>query len=333
MTAFGILLLSVAAAALCAAALLALFTLYTARKVEAVLPPAGRFVDVPGARLHVRETGEAGPAILLVHGLAGQLSHFTYGVTAPLAERFRVVAVDRPGCGWSTRTGATPADLASQAEALAALIDQLGLEKPLVVGHSLGGAVALALAVAHPDKVGGLALLAPLTHMRDQVPPVFASLAIASPRVRRLVAWTVATPGAIASSRATLAQVFGPEATPADFGTRGGGLLGLRPAAFLAASDDLQSLPGCLPGLQQRYGELRMPVSVLYGRDDRILDWQHDGQALVNKVAGARLELIAGGHMLPVTQPAACAAFIAAAALACGSGPNTFSNAAGTRTG
>jgi pimeloyl-ACP methyl ester carboxylesterase len=104
---------------------------------------------------------------------------------------------------------------------------------------------------------------------------------------------------------------------PADFGTRGGGLLGLRPKAFLGASADLQALPEALPQLQARYGQLRMPVRVLYGRGDRILDWQVNGQALVDKAPDARLELVDGGHMLPITHPQLCADFIEATARAC----------------
>jgi pimeloyl-ACP methyl ester carboxylesterase len=295
-----------------AAALCAMFTLFTARKVAALLPPKGEFVEVAGARLHLRDTRGKGPPILMIHGLGGQLAHFTYAVTGHLSGRFRVVAVDRPGCGWSTR--AAGADLPTQAAALAALIDRLGLERPLVVGHSLGGAVALALALDHPDKVGGLALLAPLTHIQEHVPPVFKGLTIASPRLRKLVAWTLAIPASITGSAKTLEQVFGPEAVPKDFATRGGGLLALRPSAFLAASEDLQALPASLPAQEARYGTLRVPLGILYGKDDRILDWRANGQALAAKVTGARFELIEGGHMLPITSPAACADFIAAMA-------------------
>ena len=310
-----VLILVVAALAVLLAAICFLFTLFTARKVESILPPKGAFVDVPGARLHYRESGQGhGPAILMIHGLGGQLAHFTYGVAGRLAGRYRVVAVDRPGCGWSTRAEGAQADLSTQAAALAALVDHLGLARPLVVGHSLGGAVALALALEHPDKVAGLALLAPLTHMPDDVQPVFKGLTIASPGLRKLVAWTLAIPASIRSSAGTLEQVFGPEAVPKDFGTRGGGLLGLRPGAFLAASSDLQALPARLPALQGRYGLLRIPVGVLYGKDDRILDWRANGQALADKVPGARLELIEGGHMLPITNPDACAGFIEAMA-------------------
>lgn len=297
----------------------ALFTLWTARKVESVLPPSGRFVDVPGARLHVRDFAGApgAPAILMVHGLAGQLAHFTYGVTGRLEGRYRMVVVDRPGSGYSTRGENDPADLKTQADALAALVDTLQLDRPLVVGHSLGGALALTLALEHPDKVGGLALVAPLTHMQERVPPVFDGLTILSPRWRRIVAWTFAIPASIKNSRKAMDQVFGPEAVPADFATRGGGLLGLRPAAFLSASADLQALPDWLPGQEARYGELDLPASILFGRHDRILDPHAHGQALADKVAGARLQFIDGGHMLPITNPEATAAFIEAAAQAC----------------
>lgn len=294
-----------------------LTTLAIKRKVESLLPPRGRMVEVPGARLHVRESGD-GPAILMIHGLGGQLSHFTFGVAAQLAGRFRVVAVDRPGSGWSTPLAS--ADLSTQAAALAALIDRLALGRPLVVGHSLGGAVALALALDHPDKVSGLALLAPLTHMPEgeRVPDAFKGLMIRSAALRRLVAWTLATPLSIGKSTATLDQVFGPDPVPKDYGMRGGGLLTLRPAAYLAASSDLQALRASLPAQERRYGTLGVPVGILFGRDDRILDWRANGQALADKAAGARLELIAGGHMLPVTHPEASARFIAAMAQAAG---------------
>jgi pimeloyl-ACP methyl ester carboxylesterase len=176
--------------------------------------------------------------------------------------------------------------------------------------------------------VAGLALLAPLTHIREDVPPVFAGLTIESPLVRKLVAWTLAIPASIKASAKTLDVVFGPEPVPKDFATKGGGLLSLRPSAFLSASSDLQALPARLPQVQTRYAELRLPVHVLYGKDDRILDWKANGQALVDKVPGAQLELVEGGHMLPVTQVAVTAAFIEKA-MAAASGAGAREAAAG----
>jgi len=175
---------------------LVFFTVRTARQVEAALPPAGRFVDVPGARLHVVERGQ-GPGLLLLHGLAGQLGHFTYGIVDQLATQYRVVAVDRPGSGYSVRAPGASAALGAQADALATLIDKLQLGRPVVVGHSLGGAVALALAQRHPQHVAGLALVAPLTHLVQGVPAAFKGLVIAKPWLRTLVAWTLAVPVSI----------------------------------------------------------------------------------------------------------------------------------------
>ncbi|RDK10249.1 alpha/beta fold hydrolase [Cupriavidus lacunae] len=281
-------------------ALLYLFTWRTARRIEAAMAPPGRFVEVPGARLHVVERGQ-GPAVLLVHGLSGQLENFGYGMIGPLAENFRVIAVDRPGAGHSTRTPGSAADLPAQADALAALCDKLGLERPLVVGHSLGGAIALALAIRHPERVGGLALIAPLTHPPKAISPVFKAMTVPSAWQRRLMAWTLVVPMSIRHRAEVMDIVFGPDPVPDDFPTRGGGLLALRPRHFLAASEDLIGAAQSLPAMLRHYGTLRVPVSVLFGRDDRILDVAEHGEALVAKVPGATLTLVSGGHMLPVT--------------------------------
>jgi pimeloyl-ACP methyl ester carboxylesterase len=287
---------------------LVLVTAHTVRRVEAALPPMGRFVDVPGARLHVVERGR-GPSLLLVHGLSGQLRHFTYGVVDLLATQYFVVAVDRPGSGYSVRAPGASPTLGAQADALAALLVTLKCGPTIVVGHSLGGAVALALALRHPERVAGLALLAPLTHA-VQLPAVFRGLKVSNPRLRTLLAWTLAIPLDLIVRREVLRRVFEPEAVPPDFATRGGGLLSLRPGNFVAAATDLAALPMELPTMAQRYATLQLPVSVLFGRGDRVLDPLEQGHALVAKLPGARLTLVDGGHMLPVTAPEQTAQFI-----------------------
>ena len=308
-----IVLLILVLAPLCIGGLLALYTLRTVRRVEKALPASGRFVEVPGARLHVVERGR-GPALLMVHGLAGQLRHFTYDLVERLAAQYHVVAVDRPGSGYSVRAPGASADFATQADALAALIDALSLGRPVVVGHSLGGAVALALAQRHPERVSALALIAPLTHPVQEAHGVFKGLQIAKPWMRLAVAWTLAVPLSVIRRDEVLRAVFDPDAAPGDFATRGGGLLTLRPSHFIAACADLAAVPADLPGMAQRYGNMRLPVSILYGRGDRILNPREQGETLAAKVPGAMLTLVDGGHMLPITAPERTAQFIREAA-------------------
>lgn len=289
---------------------LAGFTALTAARVARDLPPEGSFLEVDGARLHYLEKG-SGPAVVMIHGLAGHARHFTHSLLDRLAADHRVVVVERPGSGWSDAAPGASHALRAQAAVIAGFIRKLGLKRPLVVGHSLGGAVALALALDHPDAVGGLALVAPLTQVVAEASPVFAALAIPSPLVRTMVAWTLAAPLAIARSSRTLETVFGPETAPADFADRGGGMLGLRPRAFLAASADFQAAAEDLPGMVERYPKLTLPVGVLYGREDRILDAALHGDGLLRQLPSLDLEVVEGaGHMLPITRPDVCAAFV-----------------------
>lgn len=305
-------LLITLAAVLTIALLLGLFTWHTARRVERALPPEGRFIEVGGSTLHVLEAGQ-GPTVLLIHGLSGHLKHFSYGVMALLAKDHRVVALDRPGSGYSSP--AATADLEAQADIVSGLIDTLGLGKPVIVGHSLGGGLALALALRHPQQVSGLALIAPLTHLPGAPSKAFSALTIRQDWLRHLVAWTLAVPLMIIGRKLTVDIVFGPEAFPRNFPFKGGGMLGLRPSHFVAASRDLNAIPLSLPAQQLRYASLQLPVSILYGRGDRILDPEFHGTALANVVPGAELQWVEGGHMLPVTQPEVTAQFIRQAVL------------------
>lgn len=283
---------------------LLVFTFIIARRVELGLPAEGRFITIMGNRIHYVEQGSGPQTLLLVHGLSGVSQNFSYRMLGELARDYRVVAIDRPGSGYSERPAHASASVVVQADVIAGVIDALQLGKPLLVGHSLGGAVCLATALRHPQKIRGLALIAPLTHMpASGLPPVFAALAIRQSWLRALFAWTLMVPMAIRRREQVLDVVFGPEPAPADFPIRGGGAIGLRPSHFVAASRDLVALEDVLPQMQQRYTDLQLPIRILYGRDDRILDPHEQGQAVVERLPGVELELIDGGHMLPLTQP------------------------------
>jgi pimeloyl-ACP methyl ester carboxylesterase len=304
-------LLRTAAGLAAGAGALNLLTTALARQAERRLPPDGRFVDLDSTRLHLTDTGRGRP-LILVHGLGGQLRNFSYALTDLLAADHRVVCIDRPGYGWSTPAGAQPG-IAGQGRLLARLADALALERPVLVGHSFGGAVALAAALDHPGRFGALALLAPLSQPQEEVPEAFRALAVAHPLARAALTRTVAVPLGRALRRQTVRRVFRPDPAPADFGTRGGGLLSVRPGPLEAATAELFAARDEMPALAARYGELDLPVRILFGSADPVLDPDLHGRRTAAALADGGYEEVPNGHMIPVIAPDACAATIRAA--------------------
>lgn len=306
---FG-LVVALAVAALLVAGYFAHVTRRIARDAESRVPAPGRFVDIDGARIHYVDMGEGLP-IVLVHGLGGQLFHMMRPLMEQFGDGYRLIAMDRPGSGYSTsgpgRTGRIP----EQAAFVARFIEQMQIERPLLVGHSLGGAIALATALDHPRSVAGLALIAPLTRHEPAPPAEFQALAIRSPLRRRLIAHTVAVPMSVRAAPQTLDFVFGPQKPPADFAVAGGALVGLRPSHFLATSTDLVAVEQDMPGLETRYGELSIPVGILFGTADRVIDHARHGITMKERIPGLDLELLEGvGHMPQYSETARVVAFI-----------------------
>src|SRR6266536_1471443 len=127
----------------------------------------GEYAEVNGMNLYYETHGTGRPLILLHGGLgSGEM----FGPILPaLSERHRVITVDLQGHG-RTADIDRPIDIRLMADDIAALIDHLGLEKPDLVGYSLGGGVAFFTAVNHPQKVGKL-VLASANIRRDAIPP------------------------------------------------------------------------------------------------------------------------------------------------------------------
>lgn len=280
------------------------FSAWMTRRIERAVPINGRFVEINGERFHYVEEGK-GPPLVMIHGLMGSSRNLTYALSGQLREHFRVITLDRPGSGYSTRHPGTAADLPAQARQIAEFIQTLDLGKPLLLGHSLGGAIALALALDHPHAVSGLVLVAPLTHPQPMLPVVFWSLAVRPAWLRRWVAHTLTVPLGLLTRRSVVKGVFAPDHAPDDFATRGGGLLGMRPDNFYAASSEIACVNDDLPQMVKRYPQLTLPIGLLYGARDQVLDFRKHGQALASQVPGLKLQLVEGaGHMLPITATA-----------------------------
>ncbi|MEL6979553.1 MAG: alpha/beta hydrolase [Pseudomonadota bacterium] len=275
---------------------------------EASCPPLGAFltIETPGGPipLHYVERGptegaEAGARapILMIHGLGGTLRHFTATILDDLARDHRAIAVDRPGAGYSGRAPHGSAHLEDQAAALGRLLDGLGALRPLVIGHSLGGAVALALALQRP--VAGLLLLSPATHPFRNKPPT-PDQTVDSPFARRLIARTYG-PRVTAQSRPQiLSIIFGPQSPPHDYATRAGGALTIRPGQLEAAMEDGALLRPDLAAQSAEYGEIDAPITILFGDADRLLDPGDHIPPLRAKAPQTEARILQGiGHMTP----------------------------------
>lgn len=305
MGAIGTIILLIIVVFLIAAAI----TNFIAAAAKGAVPKIGKTTRVRGGEIHWTESGQGRP-IVMIHGLGANLRNFTYALTGKLEGEFRVIALDRAGCGWSEREGEAQSTLPEQARMVAEFIEKEGLDNPLIVGHSLGGAVALTLGLNHKEVVGGLALLCPATQPIEDTPEVFKGLDISSAGLRKFIAHTVSGPMGLLMEKKIFSVVFAPEPIAPDFWVRGGGKLGRTPGAFISASEDMVNGRASVAAVAGREAELTMPVGVLFAEADEILDPKLHGEKFA-ELSGADLKILPNrGHMIPLTAPDDCAAFI-----------------------
>ena len=291
-------------------ACMVLATLWIAAKAQRLVPPVGKFVEIDGNRIHYVDVGEGRPIVFL-HGLGAQLHHFRHTLFGHFGPGYRLIALDRPGSGYSVRANGATGRLPEQAALVRRFIEKLGLERPLVVGHSLGGAITLTLAVEHPEAISGIALLAPLTHLENRARQRFDLLYIPSRLKRWVMAYTVAIPLSLHYARPTMEFIFAPQAFPTDYMVEGGGWLGLRPAHFQATSADVVAVEQDLGRVELRYNEIVMPAGILFGTADRVIDIRIHGEPMLGKIAGLDFEPVDGvGHMPQFVEPKRVVGFI-----------------------
>lgn len=282
-----------------------------ARAIERRNPPRGRFVELEGVRLHYLEHGR-GPVVVLLHGNGAMAEDFAISdVMRLLARDHRVIAFDRPGFGHSTR----PHGRFWSAEAQGALIHQalarLGIGRAVILGHSWGTQVALALGLDHPGRVAGLVLVAGYYQptLRGDVVP-FSLAAI--PVLGDLMRYTISPPLGWLIRHRVFHNLFKPSPVPGRFEAEFPVGLSLRPSQLKASAADTALMIPAAARHAPRYGELSMPVTILAGRGDRIVDFERQAAWLHRRIPQSRLEAVEGaGHMLHHIEPRRVAAAVA----------------------
>jgi pimeloyl-ACP methyl ester carboxylesterase len=278
-----------------------------ASRVAARFPPQGRFIDVDGGRLHVIERGPAQPlaTIVLLHGASSNAADSMLALGGDLSKRYRVLAFDRPGHGWSERLGGRNDALpAQQATLIARALAKDNAGPVIIVAHSLAGAVGTSLALEHANRVAGLVLLAPVSHPWPGGIAWYYNVA-ATPVLGPLFAWTMAAPTGYALMPGAITSVFAPQIPPVDFIDAARISLVLRPANFEANAQDMQNLLAYVQARQGIYGAIDMPTTIITGDQDTTVSPDIHSRALAAQIVGAKLIVMPGvGHQPHYANPA-----------------------------
>jgi pimeloyl-ACP methyl ester carboxylesterase len=272
----------------------------------------GRFIDLAAGRIHAVVQG-SGPDLVLVHGANGNARDFTLDLVARLSGRYRVIAFDRPGFGFSDDFGA-PENPSEQAAILQDAAQALGVKRPIVLGHSYGGAVALAWALQHEQDLGALVLLAPASHpwpgdlgLLYRLAETRFGLNVVLPIAARLIPRS-ALEGAVKG-------VFAPDPVPAGYLDHLGVDLTTQVAQMQLNARQINSLITYVTEMSPRYAGLRLPIEVVHGSADKVVGLTIHSERLAREVASARITRLKDvGHMPHHARPAEVAAAIDRAA-------------------
>ena len=265
-------------------------------------PPRGWFVSIEGTRLHYIERGSGTPIVLL-HGNGAMAEDFiASGLMDRLAATHRVIAIDRPGFGYSARPRSRAWTARRQAALIHKAFAKLGIERPVVVGHSWGALAALELALDHPLDLAGLVLLAGYFF-----PSIRLDVALAMPNATPLIGdvlnHTIAPPLWRALAPRLIRKIFAPSSAPERF-ARGFPLdLALRPKQLQATAHDTALLFASAAAVQRRHRNLTVPTAILAGACDAIVETAAQSQRLANEIA-APVDIIPNaGHMIHYDAP------------------------------
>jgi pimeloyl-ACP methyl ester carboxylesterase len=286
-------------------AVLALATQAGALIIERMYPPEGRLIEAAGGKLHIVDLGPRdaqGPAIVLIHGASSNLRSLRE-LGDRLAQRHRVVLIDRPGHGWSPRDDVATTSPETQAAMIDAALGEIGVERAVVVVHSLAGALGALLPLNHPERIAGLVMLAPVTHPWPGGVGSYNKI-VTTPLIGPLLAHTITLPLGLAIAQPAARAVFAPQPMPEDFVGASATPLLLRPHEFLANAFDLTTLKEAVRAQVPRYPQTAVPVVILHGDADTTVSVNIHARAFLAAVPKAKLIVLPNvGHMVQYAVP------------------------------
>lgn len=276
------------------------FSFFAARRIERLWPPRGERIAVGGKHVHLmRREPQGAPRgdVVLIHGASGNCRDMILPLGELLAARgFRVVAVDRPGHGYSDKLADDASSPADQARILRAALEKAGVARALVVGHSWAGSIAVNFLLDHADFCEAALLVAPVTHPWPGGVRWYYKLA-ATPVVGWPFAHLVVPPLGLLLMKPSIAGVFAPTPAPPNYAERIGAALALRPEVFRCNARDVAHLRAFLEEQAPRMGAIARPVAIVSGDRDGVVLTERHSYGSARDIPGATLTMLKGvGH-------------------------------------
>ena len=296
----------VAVIVVAALAFLALVTQAGVFFAERAHPAQGSMIEVAGAALHIVDIGPrnaVGPPIVMLHGASSNLEVMRQPVGQRLAENHRVILIDRPGHGWSTRANLADSTPEIQGRMIDAALAKLGVARAIFVVHSWAGALGLRMALYYPQRVAGLVMLAPVAYPWPGGVGQYNRL-VALPVIGPLLAYTITLPLGTFVAESGARGVFLPQTMPDGFIENTATSLLLRPREFLANAWDLVTLKAVVAEQAPRYAGIKAPITILSGDVDKTVSTSIHSRPLAATAPNARLIVLSGvGHMVQNAVP------------------------------
>ncbi len=267
-------------------------------RAETAHPPVGQFLTVDGLRVHYDMQG-SGPDIILLHGASGNLRDYTFGLRDLLTPHFRVTAFDRPGLGYSDPLPDGGFTLADQVAVLRAAADQLGIRRPVLLGQSFGGSVALEWALQGGDDAPSALVLLCTASLPWPGGLDVSYQILSNPLSAALVVPVASAFVSEAYVARAIERIFAPEPMPDGYIEHIGADLTLRKSTLVANARQVNGLRPQLVAMEPRYAGLKMPVELIHGDADSIVPLHIHSARLVKLLPDARLTVIPGGGHMP----------------------------------
>jgi len=296
----------IAVVVVAALAVLALITQIGVLALQRTYPAQGKVIEVAGASLNIVDIGPrdaAGPPVVMIHGASSNLEVMRQPLGERLARNHRVILIDRPGHGWSTRARQEDSTPAIQGRMIDEALEKLGVGPAILVVHSWSGALGARMALDHPRRVAGLVMLAPVAYPWRGGVGWYTKL-VAIPVIGPLLAYTITLPLGYFLAGPGARGVFLPQVMPDGFVGNTATALVLRPREFLANARDVVTLRAAVEEQAPRYVDIRVPAVVISGEVDKTVTTNIHSRPFAKAVPNAKLIVLPDvGHMVQNAAP------------------------------